>query len=179
MDKDAKKIIRVLIAEDSPLIAKVIASLLGSDPQMQVVGIARNGKEAVELAAQLRPDIITMDIHMPIMDGFEATAVIRQRETKDHTRHIPIVAMTAHAMKGDRERCIAAGMDDYVSKPIQPKDLADAIAWLAGLNAVQRQALGAAGRQHALANFTLAAQAACNTAAIREAQAAKARRCAA
>ncbi|MBF0533353.1 MAG: chemotaxis-specific protein-glutamate methyltransferase CheB [Candidatus Omnitrophica bacterium] len=76
MDKDLKKIVRVLIAEDSPVIAKVISTLLSSDPQIQVVGIARNGKEAVEMAGELRPDMITMDIHMPIMDGYEATKQI-------------------------------------------------------------------------------------------------------
>ncbi|MBF0619770.1 MAG: chemotaxis-specific protein-glutamate methyltransferase CheB [Candidatus Omnitrophica bacterium] len=70
------KIIRVLIAEDSPVIAKVISSLLMSDPQIQVAGIARNGVEAVEMTKQLKPDIITMDIHMPVMDGYEATKQI-------------------------------------------------------------------------------------------------------
>ncbi|MBF0484650.1 MAG: chemotaxis-specific protein-glutamate methyltransferase CheB [Candidatus Omnitrophica bacterium] len=76
MEKEVKKIVQVLIAEDSPVIARVIENLLSSDPQIRVVGKARNGQEAVELTAQLKPDIITMDIHMPVMDGYEATKQI-------------------------------------------------------------------------------------------------------
>ncbi|MEI6438264.1 MAG: chemotaxis-specific protein-glutamate methyltransferase CheB [Candidatus Omnitrophota bacterium] len=73
---EVRKIVKVLIAEDSPVIARVIATLLGSDPGIKVVATAHNGKEAVELAMSLKPDIITMDIHMPIMDGYEATKQI-------------------------------------------------------------------------------------------------------
>ena len=72
-----------------------------------------------------------MDVQMPEMDGFEATMEIRRRE--GNRRHIPIIALTANAMKGDRERCLQAGMDDYVSKPIDPRQLAEALAlWTAG-----------------------------------------------
>ena len=70
-----------------------------------------------------------MDVQMPEMDGFEATAIIREQE-KSGAKHIPIIAMTAHAMVGDRERCLAAGMDDYVSKPINTRDLFAAIGRL-------------------------------------------------
>ncbi len=89
MQQKTSKIIRVLIAEDSPFIAKVIASLISSDPQMQVVGMAHNGKEAVEMAMTLKPDIITMDIHMPVMDGYEAT--------KQIMAHCPVPILIASA----------------------------------------------------------------------------------
>ena len=89
------------------------------------VQVAENGKKVLEILDQAPPDefaLILMDVQMPEMDGFEVTAVIRDRE-KQTGRHIPIVAMTAHAMKGDRERCLAAGMDDYVAKPVRGKEL--------------------------------------------------------
>jgi CheY-like chemotaxis protein len=93
------------------------------------VVLAANGREA--LAAFKNSggsgfDAVLMDVQMPEMDGFEATGAIRRRE-KEKGGHIPVVAMTAHAMKGDRERCLEAGMDDYLSKPIQPKELIEVI----------------------------------------------------
>jgi CheY-like chemotaxis protein len=86
-----------------------------------------NGREAVGLVSEFAAfDVILMDIQMPEMDGFQATAAIREME-KNGTRRTPIVAMTAHAMKGDRERCLQAGMDGYVSKPVQSKVLYETI----------------------------------------------------
>src|SRR5262249_47552187 len=92
----------------------------------QVV-IATNGHEVLRTIAKDHFDVILMDVQMPEMDGFEATAAIRAQE-RGTDRHVPIIAMTAHAMKGDRDRCLAAGMDGYVPKPIQPTNLCEAIA---------------------------------------------------
>jgi CheY-like chemotaxis protein len=87
---------------------------------------------ALEALAHGEFDVILLDVQMPEMGGFEATSIIREQE-KESTRHIPIIAMTAHAMKGDREKCIAAGMDDYISKPISSQDLAKVLAELVPL----------------------------------------------
>jgi CheY-like chemotaxis protein len=88
--------------------------------------IAEDGREALSLLDTDEFDVILMDLQMPEINGFEATARIRQKE-RGTDRHIPIIALTAHALKGDRERCIEAGMDDYVSKPIEGKKLFDVV----------------------------------------------------
>jgi CheY-like chemotaxis protein len=82
-----------------------------------LVHVAINGKQAVEMVAALPYDLVFMDCQMPEMDGYEATAQIRQRE---QGRHTPIVALTANVMQGDRDRCLDAGMDDYIGKPMRP-----------------------------------------------------------
>ena len=87
------------------------------------VTIADNGSIAVEKVAGVRPDIVLMDVQMPEMDGFQATAEIRRMEAEQQLDRLPIVALTANAMTGDRERCIGAGMDDYLTKPLREKDL--------------------------------------------------------
>lgn len=88
------------------------------------VTVVENGRVALDAITKDDFDVILMDIQMPEMDGFASTAAIRQREKSRGGGHIPILAMTAHAMTGDRERCLAAGMDGYISKPISLQELA-------------------------------------------------------
>ncbi|MBC8356013.1 MAG: response regulator [Planctomycetes bacterium] len=115
----------ILLTEDSLVNQKVAVGLLKR--QGHRVRIANNGREAVQIIKQERFDLILMDIQMPEMDGLEATEVIRDRERASGT-HTPIIAMTAHAMKGDREECLDAGMDEYVAKPIRASELYQVIA---------------------------------------------------
>ena len=112
--------LRILLAEDNPVNQRLAVRLL--EKQGHTVVVASDGRQVLELLERQPVDVVLMDVQMPEMDGLEATAAIRQKE-QDNGRHLPIVAMTAHAMKGDRERCLAAGMDDYLAKPIQPREL--------------------------------------------------------
>jgi CheY-like chemotaxis protein/HPt (histidine-containing phosphotransfer) domain-containing protein len=117
--------LHILLAEDHVVNQKLAIRLLNK--QGHDVVLARNGKEALALHLREKFDLVLMDLQMPEMGGLEATASIRAREraTGDH---LPIIAMTAHAMKGDRERCLAAGMDDYIAKPVHATQLRETIA---------------------------------------------------
>jgi CheY-like chemotaxis protein len=88
--------------------------------------VAHNGRQALDAIATETFDVVLMDVQMPEMDGFEAATIIRQRE-RTRGGHLPLIALTAHAMKGDEERCFAAGMDGYVSKPIDAAQLVGTI----------------------------------------------------
>ncbi|MCI0361979.1 MAG: response regulator, partial [Planctomycetaceae bacterium] len=116
---------RILLAEDNPVNQKVVLGFLNRWGQEVVV--AANGREAVEISAREPLDLVLMDVQMPELDGYQATRQIRSRE-QISGGHLQIVAMTAEAMKGDRERCLAAGMDDYLSKPIDSAALYQVIA---------------------------------------------------
>jgi PAS domain S-box-containing protein len=114
--------VRVLLAEDNAVNRKLATKLLEKEGYQVLV--ATNGREALEVIDREPVDLVLMDVQMPDVDGLEATAIIRDREkTSTSTRRLPVIALTAHAMKGDRERCLAAGMDDYLSKPIQTEEL--------------------------------------------------------
>jgi CheY-like chemotaxis protein len=116
--------LHILVAEDNPTNQKLVVTIL--EQRGHTVVVAPNGGDAVRRAAERPFDVILMDVQMPEMSGLEATAAIRQRE-QETGAHVPIVAMTAHAMTGDRERCLEAGMDAYVSKPLRPAELLAAI----------------------------------------------------
>jgi CheY-like chemotaxis protein len=105
----------VLVAEDNPVNQRVATAMLKR--RGHLVTIAGNGAEAVRVVAERHFDAVFMDVQMPELDGLEATQAIRRTEAGTG-RHLPIIAMTAHAMNGDRERCLAAGMDDYLTKPV-------------------------------------------------------------
>lgn len=124
MPAPANRTYRILLAEDNPVNQKLAVRIL--ERRGHTVVIAGDGVQALETLDRQKFDVVLMDVQMPRMSGFEATAAIRQLE-KMGNGHLPIIAMTAHAMAGDRERCLEAGMDDYVSKPINPSILFDVL----------------------------------------------------
>jgi CheY-like chemotaxis protein len=120
---ESRPTLRVLLAEDNPMNQQVAIAMLLS--RGHLVDVVSNGREAIEAVERGAYDLILMDVQMPEMDGLEATRQIRARWPD---RPVRIIGLTANAMAGDREACLAAGMDDYVSKPIRPEELEAAIA---------------------------------------------------
>jgi two-component system, sensor histidine kinase and response regulator len=124
-DEVPSRPLNILLAEDNIVNQKVTLGVL-KKRRHEVVAV-NNGREVLEALACQRFDLVLMDVQMPEMDGLETTAAIRRKERK-FGGHVPIIALTAHAMKGDRERCIEAGMDDYLSKPVEPAALREIVA---------------------------------------------------
>ena len=118
--REARRKLRILLAEDNLVNRRLAVRML--EKRGHVVLVAGNGREVLETLKNQAIDLVLMDVQMPELDGLETTAAIRKGE-KGTGRHLPIVAMTAHAMKGDRERCLTAGMDGYVSKPVKAEQL--------------------------------------------------------
>jgi CheY-like chemotaxis protein len=123
----------ILVAEDTPANQKVVSSILRK--RGHAVTIAQDGREAVELFGKADYDVVWMDVQMPVMDGYQATAAIHAFQ-RGRSGKTPVVAMTAHAMRGDREKCLEAGMDAYVAKPINVAEL------LSVVESVSRSAVG-------------------------------------
>ncbi len=123
---------RILVVEDNPVNQKILAHLL--QRRGLTVDTAPNGREAVRMALHTRYSIVFMDCHMPEMDGYQATGEIRSHEEQRALPRTPIVAMTANAMAGDRELCLRAGMDDYVTKPLTVEELERVLTWFGRVN---------------------------------------------
>ena len=122
--------LRVLVAEDNEFNAQLLEQLLGRRGHR--VRLASNGREALDLAGMGGFDLLLLDVHMPELDGFQVVRAIREREGMSGG-HLPIIALTARSRKEDRERCLAAGMDDFLAKPIQAADLWAAIERVVGV----------------------------------------------
>jgi DNA-binding NarL/FixJ family response regulator len=120
--------VRVLIADDNELFAKTLEAMLAGEQRVEVVGVAREGKEAVELAEQLRPDLVLMDIAMPVLDGFEATRILRQRSNGAR-----VLVLTASAEHGDADRALREGAYGYLTKDRIASELVPAVLHVAGV----------------------------------------------
>jgi two-component system, sensor histidine kinase and response regulator len=135
--RESARKLHILVAEDNAVNQAVILRVLQKLGHAPV--LAHNGKEALALVFSQKFDLVFMDVQMPEMDGLAATEAIRQRE-KSNGAHLPVFAMTAHAMKGDRERCLQAGMDGYITKPIRFGDIEKTLASFSGAQPVARAA---------------------------------------
>ena len=122
--RETRKVLRVLVVEDNPVNQHLAVRLV--EKKGHSVTAVGSGRGALEILERELFDVVLMDVQMPEMDGFEATGAIRKKEQGTGS-HLPIIAMTAHAMRGDRERCLTAGMDAYVTKPVNVKKLFAAI----------------------------------------------------
>jgi signal transduction histidine kinase/CheY-like chemotaxis protein len=118
---DRQQPVRILVAEDDRTSQLVVVRMLQKSG-FQIDAVS-NGSEAIEALNRKHYDLVVMDVQMPVMDGLETTRTIRDPSSSVQNQHIPIIAMTAHAMIGDREKCLAAGMNAYVSKPVEPDEL--------------------------------------------------------
>jgi two-component system, sensor histidine kinase and response regulator len=122
--RDPETVLSVLLVEDNPVNQRLATRMI--EKRGHRVVLAGNGREALEALGKGSFDLVLMDVQMPEMDGFQATAAIREKEIRTGS-HLPVIALTAHAIKGDRERCLAAGMDGYLTKPIRPRELDDVL----------------------------------------------------
>ena len=127
----------MLLAEDTPANQKLVTYVLSK--RGHSVEVAQNGQQALEAVGQQDFDVVLMDVQMPVMDGFQATAAIRKLADPKKAR-LPIIAMTAHALKGDADRCLEAGMDGYISKPVKGEELIELVERLAETGGCDEQA---------------------------------------
>jgi CheY-like chemotaxis protein len=157
-DKTASLRCRILVVEDNAVnqeVTKVMLEMMGCRAE-----IAKDGVEALDAVKERAYDLVLMDCQMPVLDGFEATAVIRHNETRGRSKaRLPIVALTADAVDGDRERCLAAGMDDYLAKPFSQGELRSMLEkWLLPRPSLEKQPLSGAGTVEKAAETTRTAE---------------------
>lgn len=125
LSEEKKQSIRILLVEDNPVNQKIAEKMLEKFGYYS--NKVSNGSEALKALGRIDYDLVLMDVVMPEMDGYDATAQIRNPASKVKNHRVPVIAMTAHAMKGDREKCLEAGMDDYISKPVKPQELLEVV----------------------------------------------------